>query len=1216
MDTLIFELRKRYEGRAVPVTIRMLKDENLDLLEDIAALESQAKARFGKTPKKSFTELGLLDPYARHDEEARALVDDLVARYADVADKPSTVTQLKEECPGHDSTFNYLNGSGKRLFGRGLAEHLRELGVLGPRSNENDVEMETKASGVGSRDRKSHEPAMDAEALFDELRNRYSCRAMDASPERRERIASRYQGLLDGMLSEMGGWYPDKGAALSQVEVWAAHGSYVDRLASLARELGYGSWAELLRAHGWNMEPSGSGCAADARPIDVVGAVDHVIAALCARLPQALEKVRVWYPDGDASALQDEHRKFAEKLSRTARNLGYEGWRRLLSECGYEVGEARRGGRPKANDFDAIIAELQSRYAGREAPATVKELKAENPDLAGKLTSLNNQARARYGKTAKEVLREAGVLSAHAADAETRRLERDAVALAYAEELVKRYADAEEKPASIGEIQKADSDHASELSYLERNARRLLGSVLRKYLQGQGVLASKQETRPISKEPLTDAQFEQIMAPIQARYETSVRERTLDSFAAANPSYVAHEKEVAAYLKARGTSPAKYLREQGLLSKVAREDSLPRPSQDVIDDFERSIPHVAYEELERHSEGQELLAFESLVRGSEEAGTARLFEMLRVGDFLSLSPDEAEGIAASFCGYHLGRLAWAMYGDTLPPRAPDDWEGIAGDARRALCTPAARDVIGGHVYCRVVAVGGKPEHPYAVVLAYWAEDVSSRKQVDGMLLSADGTCLIKCLSATSSLRIPDGVEVIAPRAFEGRDICEVILPDSLKEIGERAFALTKISRVTIPVGVANIGAEAFSLHLYDMWDRVVQGRENRCDGPAYYEVESGNARYASTNGSLIERNERGGRLVSLWYDHGGKPDSPWMRVSVEPTFPQGIDSLAPGCIIPGQVSMRLRLPDSLTVVEAHAIPGGNLPGALGLSLWKQQHYSCESMYIPSNLASIIPDPDCSDHWHKLETGNDGQLVPLDVFPCGERRVAVHPKNPCFSVVENMLHVWFREEDAVRPLPEGAKRPCDAAVNAQRDRLLGRDDAPAGSVHVEAEHMLRANLGGADLRGLLREGDVLEIAQTEDPCIVNMLLCGREVGWILDTKQWQVPSANSRRTFEESGAHYVYSHTYLSDSFVYEFVFDDDEDENGLDRSLERALEPQVCRLGDMTDRYESLDGVGRPYGIVTGFHGPVGRAIPSVRLHYAFGSKDRRRWKAEEGVQP
>lgn len=61
------------------------------------------------------------------------------------------------------------------------------------------------------------------------------------------------------------------------------------------------------------------------------------------------------------------------------------------------------------------------------------------------------------------------------------------------------------------------------------------------------------------------------------------------------------------------------------------------------------------------------------------------------------------------------------------------------------------------------------------------------------------------------LIIPDGIEEIGPKAFDGCSfLLQVILPNSLKIIHERAFNSTGLQCIQIPEGVETIGAGAFS----------------------------------------------------------------------------------------------------------------------------------------------------------------------------------------------------------------------------------------------------------------------------------------------------------------------------------------------------------------------------------------------------------------------
>lgn len=83
---------------------------------------------------------------------------------------------------------------------------------------------------------------------------------------------------------------------------------------------------------------------------------------------------------------------------------------------------------------------------------------------------------------------------------------------------------------------------------------------------------------------------------------------------------------------------------------------------------------------------------------------------------------------------------------------------------------------------------------------------------DGMLMSADGKILFRCVNDDLKIVINDGVETIAQGAFCGRDKLEkVILPNSLRTICNDAFSgCHDIDNVDIPEGVLSIGIESFS----------------------------------------------------------------------------------------------------------------------------------------------------------------------------------------------------------------------------------------------------------------------------------------------------------------------------------------------------------------------------------------------------------------------
>lgn len=83
---------------------------------------------------------------------------------------------------------------------------------------------------------------------------------------------------------------------------------------------------------------------------------------------------------------------------------------------------------------------------------------------------------------------------------------------------------------------------------------------------------------------------------------------------------------------------------------------------------------------------------------------------------------------------------------------------------------------------------------------------------DGMLMSADGKILFRCVNEKKRVVVKGGVETIAQGAFCGRDrMEEIVLPNSLRTICRYAFSgCQSIDNVVLPEGVVSIGVESFS----------------------------------------------------------------------------------------------------------------------------------------------------------------------------------------------------------------------------------------------------------------------------------------------------------------------------------------------------------------------------------------------------------------------
>lgn len=82
---------------------------------------------------------------------------------------------------------------------------------------------------------------------------------------------------------------------------------------------------------------------------------------------------------------------------------------------------------------------------------------------------------------------------------------------------------------------------------------------------------------------------------------------------------------------------------------------------------------------------------------------------------------------------------------------------------------------------------------------------------DGFLLTKDRKMLMQQLRMKDAqVRVPDGVEKIAPEAFAGCMVEEITLPEAVRELPEAVFLdCTALAGVTLPHGLEKIGERAF-----------------------------------------------------------------------------------------------------------------------------------------------------------------------------------------------------------------------------------------------------------------------------------------------------------------------------------------------------------------------------------------------------------------------
>lgn len=139
------------------------------------------------------------------------------------------------------------------------------------------------------------------------------------------------------------------------------------------------------------------------------------------RLQNLCKKLEAAYPDKKVSGLGSQHKHWYEDLSALVKELGYTDRAELLAACGFEYVKSL-GGRP-SDTSDNYLNELKKRYPNGASFASLTELVAANPDLAGKTKTMTNTAQKLYGMSLSNYLAENGLMQGKQAILEQRKTE-------------------------------------------------------------------------------------------------------------------------------------------------------------------------------------------------------------------------------------------------------------------------------------------------------------------------------------------------------------------------------------------------------------------------------------------------------------------------------------------------------------------------------------------------------------------------------------------------------------------------------------------------------------------------------------------------------------------------------------------------------------------------------------------------------------------------
>ncbi len=185
------------------------------------------------------------------------------------------------------------------------------------------------------------------------------------------------------------------------------------------------------------------------------------------RIDTLFAKLDEAYPDYIIVSLARDHKKWGETVTELYRLLGYDSGNTFLEAYGYTV-QAAKAGRKSSTDADDVIEELKKRYPDGPKFEKQADLIADNPDLAGKMKTLNNSAQSKFGMTLKDYLQNQGILISsdviaerRAKEAEIAKEERERIKEEKKE--LKRVA-VEAQQAEIEQAKQAKSDYEASIT--------------------------------------------------------------------------------------------------------------------------------------------------------------------------------------------------------------------------------------------------------------------------------------------------------------------------------------------------------------------------------------------------------------------------------------------------------------------------------------------------------------------------------------------------------------------------------------------------------------------------------------------------------------------------------------------------------------------------------------------------------------------------------
>ena len=207
---------------------------------------------------------------------------------------------------------------------------------------------------------------------------------------------------IDKIIDKLEALYPEhKVFALDSIDK-----ELRERISNCSKQLGYNSVDLLLNAYGFEKITGDEVKKIRPYVIYTPGNEPEIIKN---RVKSILSRLEEYYPSKIIEgSIQNNHKSLSSSISGVYQWLGYASAGEFLKAYGYEY-KTGEGGRPSTTNVDEVIDELRQRSSGT-AYSGMKELLEANPDLRGKIKTIQNKSNAVFGMSFLNYLKNEGII--------------------------------------------------------------------------------------------------------------------------------------------------------------------------------------------------------------------------------------------------------------------------------------------------------------------------------------------------------------------------------------------------------------------------------------------------------------------------------------------------------------------------------------------------------------------------------------------------------------------------------------------------------------------------------------------------------------------------------------------------------------------------------------------------------------------------------------